>query len=69
MSEQKQVCRDEPHHRCRRSAGNDRSVICASAEVPITFRGRDHGKTKCSKSLMWEAVWQLRLGLIHNDRG
>ena len=41
------------------------------AEVPITFHGRDHGETKFSKSIVWEAVWtvwQLRLGLIRNDR-
>ncbi len=38
-------------------------------EVPITFYGRDHGETKFSKAIVWEAVWtvwKLRLGLIRN---
>jgi dolichol-phosphate mannosyltransferase len=40
-------------------------------EVPITFYGRDHGVTKFSKAIVWEAVWavwKLRLGLVRNRR-
>jgi len=39
-------------------------------ETPITFYGRDHGETKFSKSIIWEAVWtvwKLRLGLLRNE--
>jgi len=39
-------------------------------EVPIIFYGRDHGETKFSRSIIWEAVWtvwKLRLGLIRNE--
>jgi dolichol-phosphate mannosyltransferase len=38
-------------------------------EIPIIFNGRDHGETKFSRSIAWEAawaVWKLRLGLIRN---
>lgn len=38
-------------------------------EIPIIFYGRDHGETKFSKKIIWEAiwtVWKLRLGLIRN---
>lgn len=38
-------------------------------EVPIIFYGRDHGETKFSRAILWEAVWtvwKLRLGLIRN---
>jgi dolichol-phosphate mannosyltransferase len=38
-------------------------------EIPIIFYGRDHGETKFSRSILWEAiwtVWKLRLGLIRN---
>jgi len=44
----------------------------AVCEVPITFYGRDHGETKFSRAILWEAiwaVWKLRLGLIRNDVG
>ena len=37
-------------------------------EVPIIFYGRDHGETKFSRAILWEAVWtvwKLRLGWIH----
>lgn len=40
-------------------------------EAPITFYGRDHGVTKFSKAIVWEAVWavwKLRLGLVRNQR-
>jgi dolichol-phosphate mannosyltransferase len=40
-------------------------------EVPIIFYGRDHGVTKFSKAIVWEAVWavwKLRLGLVRNRR-
>jgi len=40
-------------------------------EVPIIFYGRDHGVTKFSKAILWEAVWavwKLRLGLVRNRR-
>lgn len=40
-------------------------------EVPIIFYGRDHGETKFSRTILWEAVWavwKLRLGLIRNGR-
>lgn len=39
-------------------------------EVPIIFYGRDHGETKFSRAIIWEAVWtvwKLRLGLIRNQ--
>ena len=39
-------------------------------EVPIIFYGRDHGETKFSRSIIWEAVWavwKLRLGLVRNN--
>jgi dolichol-phosphate mannosyltransferase len=39
-------------------------------EIPITFYGRDHGETKFSKSIIWEAVWavwKLRMGLLRNE--
>jgi len=39
-------------------------------EVPIIFYGRDHGETKFSRSIIWEAVWtvwKLRLGLVRNE--
>jgi dolichol-phosphate mannosyltransferase len=39
-------------------------------EHPIIFYGRDKGRTKFSKSIIWEAVWtvwKLRLGLIRNN--
>jgi dolichol-phosphate mannosyltransferase len=38
-------------------------------EVPIIFYGRDHGETKFSRAILWEAVWtvwKLRLGLVRN---
>lgn len=38
-------------------------------EIPIIFNGRDHGETKFSRAILWEAVWtvwKLRLGLIRN---
>jgi len=38
-------------------------------EIPIIFYGRDHGETKFSRAILWEAiwtVWKLRLGLIRN---
>jgi len=38
-------------------------------EAPIIFYGRDHGVTKFSKAIVWEAmwaVWRMRLGLIQN---
>lgn len=38
-------------------------------EVPIIFHGRDHGETKFSRAIAWEAawaVWKLRLGLVRN---
>jgi dolichol-phosphate mannosyltransferase len=38
-------------------------------EAPITFYGRDHGETKFSRAIVWEAVWavwRMRLGLIQN---
>lgn len=38
-------------------------------EIPIIFNGRDHGETKFSRSIAWEAawtVWKLRFGLIRN---
>jgi len=40
-------------------------------EVPIIFYGRDHGETKFSRAILWEAVWavwKLRLGLVRNAR-
>jgi dolichol-phosphate mannosyltransferase len=48
-----------------------RAVLCGFrvGEVPIIFYGRDHGETKFSKAIVWEAVWtvwKLRLGLRHN---
>lgn len=39
-------------------------------EVPIIFYGRDHGETKFSRAIIWEAVWtvwKLRLGLVRNE--
>jgi dolichol-phosphate mannosyltransferase len=39
-------------------------------EVPIIFYGRDHGETKFSRAIIWEAVWtvwKLRLGLVRNQ--
>jgi len=39
-------------------------------EVPIIFYGRDHGETKFSRAILWEAVWsvwKLRLGLVRNS--
>lgn len=38
-------------------------------EAPIIFYGRDHGVTKFSRAIVWEAmwaVWRMRLGLIRN---
>jgi dolichol-phosphate mannosyltransferase len=38
-------------------------------EIPIIFYGRDHGETKFSRAILWEAVWtvwKLRLGLVRN---
>jgi dolichol-phosphate mannosyltransferase len=38
-------------------------------ELPIIFYGRDHGETKFSRAIAWEAawtVWKLRLGLVRN---
>lgn len=38
-------------------------------EIPIIFNGRDHGETKFSRAILWEAVWtvwKLRLGIIRN---